>query len=118
MHKEFKNVEVNYEADALVEIENKKYKIHGCIAGEDILVETEDGKIQPLPVNDGAYAALEEGSNSKYYGYLVATIPASKPFAAIMTRGTINPKAAPYTMSAELIAAVKAALPLIDYQED
>lgn len=83
-----------------------------------ILVETEDGKIQPLPVNDGAYAALEEGSNSKYYGYLVATIPASKPFAAIMTRGTINPKAAPYTMSAELIAAVKAALPLIDYQED
>ena len=40
MLKEFKNVEVNYEADAIVQIKDKNYKIHGCIEGEDILVET------------------------------------------------------------------------------
>ena len=34
MLKEFKNVNVNYEADALVEINGKKYKIHDCIEGE------------------------------------------------------------------------------------
>lgn len=47
MLKEFKNINVNYEADALVEINNKKYKIHDCVEGEDILVETE-GKYPTL----------------------------------------------------------------------
>ena len=47
MLKEFKNVSVNYEADAIVEIKEKKYKIHNCIEGEDILVET-DGKYPTL----------------------------------------------------------------------
>lgn len=83
-----------------------------------VLIITTDGKVQPLPVSEGAYTPLASDATSKYYGILVATIPASKPFAAIMTRGTINPKAAPYTMSAALIAALKTALPLIDYQED
>lgn len=40
MLKEFKNVEVNYEADALVQIDGKKYKIHDCIEAEDIVVDT------------------------------------------------------------------------------
>ncbi len=47
MLKEFHNVKVNYEADALVEIQDKTYKIHDCIEGEDILVETE-GKYPSL----------------------------------------------------------------------
>lgn len=47
MLKEFKNVHVNYEADAIVEMNQKKYKIHDCIEGEDILVETE-GKYPSL----------------------------------------------------------------------
>ncbi|MCM1131582.1 MAG: 23S rRNA (uracil(1939)-C(5))-methyltransferase RlmD [Roseburia sp.] len=47
MLKEFQNVKVNYEADALVEIRDKTYKIHDCIEGEDILVETE-GKYPTL----------------------------------------------------------------------
>lgn len=83
-----------------------------------VLIKTSDGKIQPLPVSEGAYVPLATDATSKYYGYLVATIPADKPFAAIMTRGTINPKATPYPMTDALITAVKAALPLIDYQED
>lgn len=40
MLKEFHNVKVNYESDAVVSIDNKEYKIHGCIEGEDILVDT------------------------------------------------------------------------------
>ncbi|MDE7213219.1 MAG: 23S rRNA (uracil(1939)-C(5))-methyltransferase RlmD, partial [Anaeroplasmataceae bacterium] len=47
MLKEFQNVKVNYEADALVEIKDKTFKIHDCIEGEDILVETE-GKYPTL----------------------------------------------------------------------
>lgn len=41
MLKEFKNISVNNESDAIVEIDSKKYKIHDCVEGEDILVETE-----------------------------------------------------------------------------
>ncbi len=47
MLKEFKNVKVNYEADAIIDIGGKSYKIHDCIEGEDILVETE-GKYPSL----------------------------------------------------------------------
>ena len=42
-----------------------------------ILIETSDGKIQPLPVSEEAYPPLGNESASKYYGVLVATIPAS-----------------------------------------
>lgn len=44
---EFKNVKVNYDSDAIVEIKGKKYKIHNCVEGEDILVET-DGRYPSL----------------------------------------------------------------------
>ena len=47
MLKEFKNVSVNYEADAIIEINDKKYKIHDCVDGEDILVDI-DGKYPKL----------------------------------------------------------------------
>lgn len=47
MLKEFKNVCVNYEADAIIENHNKEYKIYDCIEGEDILVEL-DGKYPSL----------------------------------------------------------------------
>ena len=47
MLKEFKNVKVGFIPDTQVEINNKKYLIHGVIEGEDILVETE-GKYPSL----------------------------------------------------------------------
>lgn len=47
MLKEFKNVKVGYIPDTEVEINNKKYLIHGVIDGEDILVEI-DGKYPQL----------------------------------------------------------------------
>lgn len=69
MLKEFKNVSVNYEADAIIEINDKKYKIHDCVDGEDILVEI-DGKYPKLSkvlkpskyrINDGCKYQKECG---------------------------------------------------------
>ncbi|WP_279210334.1 hypothetical protein [Parabacteroides goldsteinii] len=74
-------------------------------------------KYKPMPLNEkgDAYGVLPDSAS--YVGYLVASIPTNRPFAAIMTRGTINPKAAPFSMDT-ILAAIKTALPLIDYQED
>jgi len=47
MIKEFKNVSVGYIPDTEVNINNKKYLIHGVIDGEDILVDT-SGKYPTL----------------------------------------------------------------------
>ncbi|MGM9970625.1 MAG: 23S rRNA (uracil(1939)-C(5))-methyltransferase RlmD [Anaeroplasma sp.] len=47
MLKQFKNVKVGYIPDTEVEINNKKYLIHGVINGEDIEVET-DGRYPSL----------------------------------------------------------------------
>lgn len=82
-----------------------------------VIVKLSSGEYAPMPLDDGAtaYAALPEGAS--YAGFLVASIPTKKPFAAIMVRGTINPKAAPFAMDS-ILAAVKEALPLVDYQED
>lgn len=82
-----------------------------------VIIKDGDNKYKPMPLNEkgDAYGALPEGAS--YVGYLVASIPTNRPFAAIMTRGTINLKAAPFSMD-DILAAIKTALPLIDYQED
>lgn len=81
-----------------------------------VIIKDKD-KYKPMPLNEkgDAYGALPTGAS--YVGHLVASIPTNRPFAAIMTRGTINLKAAPFNMDA-ILAAIKTALPLIDYQED
>jgi hypothetical protein len=63
----------------------------------------------------GAYGALP--ASHTYAGILINTILTAKPFAGIMVRGTVNPAAAPYSMTS-ILAAVKTALPLIDFRED
>lgn len=70
-----------------------------------------------MPINEAgdAYAALIEGSS--YAGILIATIPTSKAMAGIMTRGKVNPKATPFPMDS-IMDAVKAALYLIEFEED
>jgi hypothetical protein len=82
-----------------------------------VIIKLKSGEYAPMPLNGSAnaYATLPEGAS--YAGFLVASIPTKKPFAAIMVRGTINPKAAPFSMDA-IMAALKEALPLVDYQED
>jgi len=86
-------------------------------AGHPIIVETATGVHKPMPVNGGAtaYAALPDGHT--YAGILDGSILKSKPFAGILTQGTVNPVAAPYDF-ATILAAVKAALPLIDFRAD
>lgn len=82
-----------------------------------VIVKLSSGDYAPMPLTSAktAYATLPSGAT--YAGYLVASIPTKQPFAAIMTRGTINPKAAPFALTS-IMEAVKEALPLIDYQED
>lgn len=63
----------------------------------------------------GTYDALPAGHT--YAGILIATILTKKPFAGIMVRGTVNPAAAPFSMTS-ILSALKTALPLIDFRED
>ncbi|MDR1416324.1 MAG: hypothetical protein LBJ57_02740 [Prevotellaceae bacterium] len=66
-------------------------------------------------VNAAGYGSLPEGH--EYAGILIASILTKRPLAGIMVHGTVNPAAAPYPMG-NILAAVKAALPLIDFRED
>jgi len=61
------------------------------------------------------YASLP--ADHTYAGILIASIPTNRAFAGIMVRGTVNHKAAPFDM-ATILAAVKTALPLINFTED
>lgn len=82
-----------------------------------LIIKTQQGAYAPMPVKtDGSgYAALPQ--DASYAGYLVASVSRQRPFAAVMVRGTVNPQAVPFDMTS-IIDDVKAALPLIDYQED
>ena len=75
------------------------------------------GTYKPMPLNaEGtAFAALPEGYS--YAGIIKGTIRTAKPFAAIMTRGRVNPAAAPYPYNA-ILDALKAALPLVEFRKD
>lgn len=90
---------------------------HKVIYAGHVVIKDSAGVYKPMPLNESgnAYTTLPEGAT--YAGYVIASIPTDKPFAGIMVRGTVNPKATPFPMDA-IIDAVKAALPLIDYQED
>jgi hypothetical protein len=61
------------------------------------------------------YASLP--ADHTYAGILIASIPTNRAFAGIMVRGTVNHRAAPFDM-ATILAAVKTALPLINFTED
>lgn len=63
----------------------------------------------------GTYGSLP--ASHTYAGILINTVLTSKPMAGIMVRGTVNPVAAPFSMTS-ILTAVKAALPLIDFRED
>lgn len=63
----------------------------------------------------GAYGTLPAGHT--YAGINIATIRTKKPFAGIMVRGTVNDLATPFSMTS-ILAAVKTALPLIDFRHD
>lgn len=82
-----------------------------------VIIKTSAGEYAPMPLNSAgtAYGTLPEGAS--YAGILVASIPTKQPFAGIMVRGTVNPEAAPFAMTS-ILDAFKAAMPLIDFQND
>lgn len=84
-------------------------------AGHIIIRETATGELKPMPVASGAFDALPTGHT--YHGILINTIQTAKPMAGILVRGTVNPSAMPYTVSS-ILAALKTALPLIDFRAD
>lgn len=86
-------------------------------AGHVILTETATGDYKPMPLASGntAYDALPSGHT--YAGILIASIETKKPFAGILVRGTVNPVAAPFPYTS-ILAALKSALPLIDFRAD
>lgn len=84
-------------------------------AGHVIIKEDATNDYKPMPINAAAYAALP--ALHSYAGILISSIRTTKPFAGILVRGTVNLNAGPYTATA-IKAALKAALPLIDFRED
>lgn len=85
-------------------------------AGHVIIQDSKSKKYKPMSLSaENTYGTLPE--SHKYVGVLVASISTDKPFAAIMTRGTINPTAAPADF-ATIKDAFHADVPLIDFQED
>lgn len=84
-------------------------------AGHLIIKETATGVLKPMPISGAAYAALP--ADHAYEGVLISTILKAKPFAGILVRGTVNQAASYYTISL-VLAAAKAALPLIRFTQD
>lgn len=81
------------------------------------IIAVDGGKYFPVPVSEGAYTAFKSGSTAKYAGVNKHTMLASQPAASIMTRGIVNPEAAPYKMTA-IAAAFKADCPFISFEAD
>lgn len=86
-------------------------------AGHVIIKEASTGDYKPMPLNSGGTEYGELPSGHDYVGILIATVAKDKPFAGIMVRGTVNPNATPFKMTA-IMDAVKKALPLIDFRAD
>lgn len=79
---------------------------------------------KPMPVTGDAYDALP--ADHQYYGFLVQSVPTSKPFAGVTQHAKINPlvgadaaaqAAGVYDMTS-LLTALKAALPHVIFQGD
>jgi hypothetical protein len=80
--------------------------------GHIVIEETATGNLKPMPVTGNNYAALP--ANHTYKGVVIAGILKTKPFAAILIRGSVNKVASPYPVT----SAVVTALPLIIFTKD
>jgi len=75
-------------------------------AGHLIIKETATGDYKPMPINGGATAYAALPADHTYEGVLIASILTKRPFAAILTNGTVNPVASPFTPPAGAITAL------------
>lgn len=71
--------------------------------------------VATLTTTAATYGSLPSGHT--YAGINIASILTAKPFAGILVRGTVNPEAAPFSMTS-ILSAIKSALPLIDFRGD
>lgn len=86
-------------------------------AGHVIIKETATGILKPMPLNtdEDAYAALPGGHT---YAYIqIQTVRRARPMVGLLVRGSVNPNATPFDMTA-ILAAVKTAMPLITFLAD
>ena len=81
-------------------------------AGHVVIEETATGVIKPMPLTGNAYATLP--ANHTIKGVVIASILKTKPFAAILVRGSVNKVASPYPVT----TAIESALPLIRFTKD
>lgn len=84
-------------------------------AGHIIIRDKETDTYKPMPVSGNVYGSLPE--NHEYVGVLRATIPTSKPLAAIMYSGEVNDVASPYPIDA-IKDALKNAIPTLVFLHD
>lgn len=84
-------------------------------AGHLVIEETATGVLKPMPVSGAAYGSLP--ANHTYKGVVVSSVLTTKPFVAVLVRGTVNKNASKYTISS-VLSAVKTALPLIRFTQD
>lgn len=83
-------------------------------AGHVIIKTTDNATWKPMPLNAAGDTYEAIPADYEYAGILISSIPAVRPFAGVMLRGTVNEKAAPFAYTDEM----KAALNLIKFVED
>lgn len=84
-------------------------------AGHLVIEETATGVLKPMPVSGDAYGTLP--ANHTYKGVVVSSVLTTKPFVAVLVRGTVNKNASKYAI-ASVLSAVRTALPLIRFTQD
>lgn len=84
-------------------------------AGHVIIRDTVNDTYKPMPISGSSYDSLP--ANHEYIGVLVNDIPVSKPFAGIMTAGSVNEVAGPYPVSS-IKSALKSAVPTLIFEHD
>lgn len=85
-------------------------------AGHIIIYENATDTYKPLPIEDGKYQSLPEGT--ALVGVVVASKPKDKPFVAIMNVGEVNDVASPYPIDDTLRAKLREALPGLIFIHD
>lgn len=93
------------------------YPLDQITAGHVLIKETATGEFKPFPLNAGGTAYDVLPADHEIAGILISTVRKDKPFAGILIRGSVNPNAAPFPMTA-ILSAVKTALPLITFLAD
>ncbi|MDQ6482228.1 hypothetical protein [Dyadobacter sp. LHD-138] len=86
-------------------------------AGHVIIQDTvsKDYKPMPLATNDTVYGTLP--TDHVYVGVLRSSVLKATPMAGILTNGTANPEATPFSMTT-ILAAFKTAVPFIAWRAD